>query len=169
MRLIYDSHSQFLAAVCSRFITDRDELKDVMQEAFVRIFTSLDKFSYRGEGSLRAWMRQVAVNEALKLLRSKRRKNKVDYVDELPETPECDEGDVELVPPKELQRMLKELPEHYRTVFNLFVFEEKSHREIASLTGITENNSATLVHRAKALLARKIRDYIERTGKKDGE
>ena len=55
--------------------------------------------------------------------------------------------------------MIRELPDGYRTIFNLYVIEEKSHREIAQLLGIKENSSASQLHRAKAMLAEKIRNY----------
>jgi RNA polymerase sigma-70 factor (ECF subfamily) len=67
----------------------------------------------------------------------------------------------EAVPLEVIQGMIRQLPDGYRTVFNLFVFEDKSHKEIASLLGIKENSSASQLFHAKALLARWIKDYIK--------
>ncbi len=167
MKQIYDCYSRYLAATCSRFLSDGDALKDVLQDSFVKIFTSIGSFDYRGQGSLKAWMRQIAVNEVLKLLRKRRRGDTVDYTRELPDTveDEVDEKDVAEIPAPVIQNMIKSLPEGYRTVLNLYVFEEKSHREIASLLGIAENTSASQLHRARALLARQITEYKKNIAK----
>ncbi len=167
MKQIYDCYSRYLAATCSRFLSDGDALKDVLQDSFVKIFTSIGSFDYRGQGSLKAWMRQIAVNEVLKLLRKRRRGDTVDYTRELPDTveDEVEEKDVAEIPAPVIQNMIKSLPEGYRTVLNLYVFEEKSHREIASLLGIAENTSASQLHRARALLARQITEYKKNIAK----
>lgn len=167
MKQIYDCYSRYLAATCSRFLSDGDALKDVLQDSFVKIFTSIRSFDYRGQGSLKAWMRQIAVNEVLKLLRKRRRGDTVDYTRELPDTveDEVEEKDVAEIPAPVIQNMIKSLPEGYRTVLNLYVFEEKSHREIASLLGIAENTSASQLHRARAFLARQITEYKKNIAK----
>lgn len=163
MKQIYDCYSRYLAAVCSRYVTAPSELRDVLQDAFVKIFDNLHRFEYRGEGSLRAWLRQVVVNEALKRLRDRKKSSTVEYRWEMPDMEsESDDADVGEVPPGVIQDMIKELPDGYRAVFNLYVFEEKNHREIASLLGITESTSASQLHRARAILARKITEYRKR-------
>ena len=159
MRELYDLHAGFLAGVCSRYITDRDEVNDVLQESFIRIFSSIRNFEHRGDGSLRAWMRRIAVNECLKSLR---RGRKLQYLQEVPEeiAGEEDEGPpLDGIPPEAIQEMIRRLPDGYRTVFNLFVFEDMSHREIAELLGIRENSSASQYLRARARLAKEIMEY----------
>ena len=165
IRQIYDCYSRYLAATCARFLPDPVEQKDVLQDSFVKIFTSLDKFSFKGEGSFKAWMRQISVNEALKVLRRKRRSMFVALDHDVPDDDVGDgeEPDVGDVPRQVIQDMVKDLPEGYRTVLNLYVFEEKSHREISRLLGITESTSASQLHRARKLLADKIREYKEKT------
>lgn len=161
MKRIYDCYSRYLAATCSRYLPGESDLRDVLQDSFVKIFSSLDKFEFRGEGSLKAWMRQVSVNEALKLIRRRKRNDTVEYKWDLPDTQEKDdpEPDVAEVPPSVIQKMIQALPEGYRTVLNLYAFEEKSHKEIAGLLGISESTSASQLHRARALLARQINEY----------
>lgn len=73
MKVIYDRYVEYLSAVCARYISGDDDRKDVLQESFVRIFTSLDKFCFRGEGSLKAWMIRIVVNESLRFLKKTRR------------------------------------------------------------------------------------------------
>ena len=161
MKRIYDCYSRYLAATCSRYLPGESDLRDVLQDSFVKIFSSLDKFEFRGEGSLKAWMRQVSVNEALKLIRRRKRNDTVEYKWDLPDTQEEDdpEPDVAEVPPSVIQKMIQALPEGYRTVLNLYAFEEKSHKEIAGLLVISESTSASQLHRARALLARQINEY----------
>lgn len=162
MRLLYERYIGYLTAVCSRYVIDRAMVKDILQDAFVKVFSKLDGFEYRGEGSLKAWMSRIVVNDSLKSLRSAGR---LKYVDELPDTE--GDGDIEgmpEVPVRELAEMIKSLPDGYRTVFNLFVFEKKSHKEIAGLLGIKEDSSASQFFRARAMLAKKIKEYWKKQG-----
>lgn len=162
MRAMYDYYAGFLTAVCSRYIINEDDLKDVLQDSFVKIFTSLDRFLYRGKGSLRAWMVRLVINEALSLLRQQERLNLVQTTWDLPDCTEEAEPDVEDVPPEVIHRLVRSLPTGYRTVLNLYVFEHKSHKEIAEMLHIKENSSASQLHRAKEMLAKGIMDYKKR-------
>ena len=110
-------------------------------------------------------MRQISVNEALKLIRKRKRSDTVEYKWDLPDKEQEEEPDVGNVPSAVIQKMIHALPEGYRTVLNLYAFEEKSHKEIAELLGITESTSASQLHRARAILARQIKDYKKRTEK----
>ena len=158
MRSFYERYAGYLTAVCSRYVVDRTNVKDILQEAFIKVFQSLDRFEYRGEGSVKAWITRIVVNDSLKYLRTSSRLN---FVDDLPDISEDDEPTLPQIPPAVVQEMIKALPDGYRTVFNLFVFEKKSHREIASLLGIKEDSSASQFFRARAMLARNIKNYIK--------
>lgn len=161
MKCLYDCHVGSLTAVASRYIPDDDDLKDVLQEAFVKIYMSIGKFQYRGKGSLRAWMTRIVVNEALDFIGSRKNTEPLGA-----ETDDCDEDetveepDVGNVPIEAIYEMIRHLPAGYRSVFNLYVFEGKSHKEIAGMLNIKENTSASQFHRAKALLAAKINEYL---------
>ena len=158
MKVLYDRYVGYLTAVCARYIPDDDEVKDILQEAFIKVFQSMDRFSWRGEGSLKAWLTRIVVNDSLKALR---RKKPLSLSATLAEPVEEEEPAFEAVPLPVIQGMIRQLPDGYRTVFNLFVFEDKSHKEIASLLGIKENSSASQLFHAKAMLARWIKDYIK--------
>ena len=157
-RALYERYVGYLTAVCSRYVPDRAAVKDILQDAFISIFTRIADFEFRGEGSLRAWMTRIVVNGALKSLRGSGR---LSYVEEIPDREQEDLETLPQVPPAILADMIKALPDGYRTVFNLFVFEKKSHKEIAELLGIKENSSASQFFRARALLARQIKDYLK--------
>ena len=158
MKMLYDRYVGYLTAVCARYIPDDDDVKDILQEAFIKAFQSMDRFSWRGEGSLKAWLTRIVVNDSLKALR---RKKPLSLTPTLAESVEEEEPAFESVPLQVIQGMIRQLPDGYRTVFNLFVFEDKSHKEIASLLGIKENSSASQLFHAKSLLARWIKEYIK--------
>ena len=157
-RVFYDRYAGYLTAVALRYVPDRSAVKDILQEAFLRIFDAVDRFEYRGEGSLRSWACRIVVNGALKSLRGQ---GKLQYVEDLPDVPEEEDVPVQQVPAAVLQRLIQDLPDGYRTVFNLYVFEKKSHREIAGLLGIKEDSSASQFFRARAQLARQIKAYLK--------
>lgn len=157
VKAIYDRYVSYLAAVCARYVSDEDDRKDVLQESLVKIFMSLDRFTPRGEGSLKAWMVRITVNEALRFLKKSAAQNIVEYAGELPDV--ADEPEVDGIPDDVVNGMILSLPPGYRMVFNLYVFEHKSHKEIAAMLGIGESSSASQFSRAKSLLAKWIREY----------
>lgn len=156
---LYRRHVRYLSALCSRYIADDEDIKDVLQESFIKIFTSLNSFTYRGEGSLKAWMARITLNETIKFVRRKNRLA-LSYIEDA-DMDIADSGSIETedIPTETLYQFIRELPEGYRTVFNLYVIDNKSHKEIASLLGIKENTSASQLHKAKAMLVQKIKQY----------
>ncbi len=163
VKKLYDTWSGYLFALCTRYITDKNIAEDVLQDSFIKILSSFDSFTWKGEGSLKAWISRITVNEALQYLRKQKKLNFVEYSDALPDKSDDEnEPQVDGIPPAVLKKMIQELPDGYRTVFNLFVFEEKSHKEIAEMLGITESTSASQFHRARKILAQKIRDYVKK-------
>ena len=159
MKALYDRYAGFLTAVCSRYIENKEDVKDLMQDSFIRIFSSIGSFEYRGKGSLKAWMSRIVINNTLKYIRDNIQKGMISIDEDIPDVPDEEIPEISEIPPSLIQEMIRRLPEGYRTVFNLFVFEGKSHKEIAMLLGIKENSSASQLHRAKALLAGWIREY----------
>lgn len=156
---LFEVYSGNLTYICSRYIIDIDNVHDVLQNSFIKMFRSIESFQYRGNGSLRAWMSRIVVNESLIFLKKNSDfKNCIDD-SELPDMTVEEEPDLQHIPEAVIMEMIRDLPEGYRTVFNLFVFEEKSHKEIAEIMGIAENSSASQFHRARAALAQKIREY----------
>ena len=160
---VYARYAKYLTGVCARYIIEDEDIKDVLQESFIKIFTKADTFRYAGEGSLKAWMAQVTVNEALQHLRNEKRQGLVIFDDErmTDRSDETDEDpDISKLSTDELLNLIRELPPGYRAVFNLYVIEGKRHREIAQLLGIQEATSASQLMRAKRQLAKRIREYI---------
>lgn len=158
-RQLYSCYVRYLTAVCSRYIADDESLKDVLQDSFLKIFSSVGSFQYRGEGSLKGWMTRIALNESLKFLRQAGRLQFADLRDEMNAIPD-DNPDTTAVPSNVIHSIIRSLPDGYRTIFNLYVIEEKSHKEISTLLNIKESTSASQLHRAKAMLATRIKQYL---------
>ena len=158
-REFYTHYAESLAGICSRYIANEEDLKDVFQNALIHIFSHIGDFEYRGEGSLQNWASRIVVNESLKFLRSTKRHELLLLDHEVIDEHEDEDPPISNVPPDEIHRMVSELPTGCRTIFNLYVFENKSHQEIASLLGIKVNSSASQLSRAKNLLAKKITAY----------
>lgn len=157
LRRLYDRYSGYAMAIGLRYIPECEEVRDVLQDSFVKIFTGIGRFDYRGEGSLKSWVSRIVANCSIDYLK------KNEYLlttDEMPDSAEEEETDVGDVPPDILDGMIGQLPTGYRLVLNLFVFEQLSHREIAQRLGITESASTSQFFRAKKMLQKMIREYI---------
>ncbi|MDR0939661.1 MAG: sigma-70 family RNA polymerase sigma factor [Mediterranea sp.] len=159
---LYERYAGRMLGICLRYAGDRDTAEDLLHDGFLRAFRYFDKFNWRGEGSLRAWMERLMANVALQYLRDKNVLSQAQPIDEVRELSddEPDADDIERVPEEVLMKFIGELPTGYRTVLNLYIFEEKSHREIARLLGINEKSSASQFFRAKHLLAKRIKEWI---------
>ena len=148
-----------MMAVCLRYCREEETARDLLHDGFIRVFTKIG--SYKGKGSFEGWLRRIFVNLALEHYRSE--KQKVKFMDEYGylssnevELQEDDLLDIGDIPRAEVLEMIRSLPPGYRTVFNLFIFEEMSHKEIARELGINEAASRSQFFRAKSLLQKKI-------------
>lgn len=160
---LYERYAGRLLALCLRYAGDRETAQDLLHDGFLKIFDSFDKFSWRGDGSLKAWMERVMVNIVLQHLRKNDVMNQSSALENVPDIyQEPDTSATEAIPNDVLMKFIGELPPGYRTVFNLYVFEEKSHKEIAQLLGINEKSSASQLVRAKATLAHKVREWMRK-------
>jgi len=148
-----------MMTVCLRYSKEEETARDLLHDGFIRVFTQIG--SFRGKGSFEGWLRRIFVNLALENYRKEKLKNR--FLEEYgmqhsieQEAPDDDPLDIGDIPREEVLDMIRDLPQGYRTVFNLFIFEEMSHREIADLLGINEAASRSQFFRAKSLLQKKI-------------
>lgn len=160
-RELYTLYSKQMLAVCYRYTGDMDTAYDVLHDGFIKIFTH---FTFRGECALGTWVTRVMVTQAIDYLRKQQRFNRLVVTEEqLPDI--ADETEVaeagSRLSEELLMKFVAELPDGCRTVFNLYVFEEKSHKEIAELLHIKEHSSTSQLHRAKSLLVKRIKEYID--------
>ena len=151
-----------LRAMCLRYVPVPDDAEDLMQDAFVHILTSLDHFEWRGEGSLWMWMKRITSNLAVDRLRRQPELVRMSAEDELVPDEEPTVDDIDRLSEETLLGFIAALPVGYRTVFNLVCMEGMSHREAAGLLGIAEKSSASQLAHARALLAKNIKDYLQR-------
>ena len=161
---LYARYARHLTSVCYRYIIDYEDVKDTLQESFIKIFTKGSSFNYKEEGSLKAWLRQIVVNESLAFLKKKGRQGLVVFDDKLmtdvSEEPEEDMSILPKIPIDVLYQMIRALPPGNRIVFNLYAIEGRTHKEIAELLGIQETTSISQLSRAKKMLAKKIKKYV---------
>ncbi|MGL5980359.1 MAG: RNA polymerase sigma factor [Phocaeicola sp.] len=163
---LYERYAGHLLAICIRYLGSREVAEDVLHDGFILLFRSFDKFTFQGEGSLKAWMSRIMINESLGYLRRNKLLQAEVLVEELPDVVEEKEEEVDEIAESLLLEWISELPDGYRTVFNLYVFEEKSHKEIAQLLGITEHTSSSQYFRAKSKLIKRVNEY--KKGREDG-
>ncbi len=160
-REFYEQYAGQMFGICFRYSGDRDTAQDLLHDGFIKAYSSFNKFTYRGEGSLRAWLSRVMVNVSLDYLRKNEASRQTLTLDQIPETmEEPQEEDVSVIPHQVLMKFIAELPEGYRTVFNLYAMEKMSHKEIAEKLGINERTSSSQFFRAKKLLAKRINEYL---------
>ena len=146
---IYQIFSAKMFALCLRFSKDRADAEDTLQDGFIKIFTSIGQ--YTGKGSFEGWMKRIMINTAME----KFRKNPPLQIDN-------EDIDEEVSIPEEvLADFVNQLPERYKMVFNLYVIEEMSHKDIAALLGINEGTSKSNLARAREILKRKVKEYLD--------
>lgn len=153
---LYDRYAGHLMALCQRYVGDHTAAEDLLHDSFLRIFQSIRRFEWRGEGSLRGWMDRVTVNLCIEYLRSRRPRGLLQaLVAEEPAEEPTSEW-LDQFTAEELFEEVCHLPEGYRTIFNLYYLEGLSHREIADLMGIREHSSSSQLARARTALARRL-------------
>ncbi len=149
---IYKMYYGKMKAVCLRYANDVDEAKDILQEGFIRVFSQLEK--YNGKGSFEGWMRRIMVNLSIDFYRKKKHfsaieiENNLQLADELDEEHDSSAEHYDFEP-HEIIEAMQHLSPVYRTVFNLYVFEDFSHQDIADKLGINIGTSKSNYAKAK--------------------
>ncbi|MBA3682209.1 MAG: RNA polymerase sigma factor [Bacteroidetes bacterium] len=151
---LYNMLAPKLLGVCLRYMEDRDEAEDVMQDTFVKIFTNIR--SFKGTGNFEGWAKRIASNTALTALK---KKNKIYFERnlELVENIDFSEEEQQQLSINEIMSCMNALPIGYRTIINLFLMEEFSHAEIAEKLNITESTSRSQYARARQALMKLIK------------
>ena len=155
---LYRRFSPRMYAVCLRYAGSSEEAEDILQEGFIKVFKKLD--SFRSEGSFEGWIRRIFVNTAIEHFRRKR------YL--MPVT-EKEENTIEGkylsvlddLAARDIMALVQELSPGYRTVFNMYVVEGYTHKEIADMLGISEGTSKSQLSRAKVILQDMVKQFID--------
>lgn len=150
-QMLYKHYAGLMYGICLRYTGNKADAEDVLQDGFVKIYLNISRF--RNEGSFEGWMKRIMVNTALCFLRLKTKNQFITLEKEIPDIIEEDENIDYGIPPGELMNMIQALPHGSRMIFNLYVMEEYSHREISEMLGISEGTSKSQLSRARKILA----------------
>ncbi len=135
--------------ICSRYASHREEAKEILNDAFFKVFTKLDK--YQGDQSFKSWLNRILVNTAIDHYRKRRHDEQtIDLVHA--SHLRTEESPLEQLSAKELLALVQQLPPSYRMVFNLHVVEGYSHPEIAEKLGISKGTSKSNLSKARLKL-----------------
>lgn len=145
---LYEKYSSRMMGVCLRYTSKREEAQDLLQDGFIKVFQNISSFKFNGEFA--GWVKKIMVNTALEHIR----KRKIVF-----EKLYDEQGDTDYETPieaqhdaKDLIRLLQQLPQGYRTVFNLYAIEGYTHKEIAERLDIEEGTSKSQYARARAYI-----------------
>lgn len=150
-RRLYDSYNRVLYGICLRYASHAEEAQDILQDGFIKIFSKLD--TYKREGSFEGWMKRIIIHTAIEYYRKKKDISTLDDVQLGLEYAISDEKNLEV---EEILKLIQEMPQGYRMVFNLYAIEGYSHAEIAKKMNISEGTSKSQYARAKTYLQTKI-------------
>lgn len=150
---LYRDYSEQLFVLCLKYSANYEQAKDLLQDSFIKIFQNIEQF--RGEGAFEGWMTRIVINTAIKRSKINGTHLRIleDYSEEIVEDLDDEHLSLDF-----LIKIIQELPEAYRLVFNLYVMEEHSHKEIAEMLGISEGTSKSNLARARI----KLRESIKR-------
>lgn len=150
---LYMQTSSKMLAVCMRYAKDRMEAEDVLQMGYIKVFQKVKE--YRGDGSFEGWIRRVMVNTAIESYRKNLRSMNVVPIEDAYEQPAAG-FDFSRLGMQDLMRLIQKLADGYRVVFNMYIIEGYSHKEISETLGISEGASKSQLSRARAILREEI-------------
>jgi RNA polymerase sigma-70 factor (ECF subfamily) len=164
---LYDRYAPSLLSLCFRYAGNMQDAEDILHDGFIKIIKSLPGFDPRPDSSLEAWMKRIMTNTALNFIRDHARERKHLDLDKFQDKINlADDGPTDLdlshlpVNQDQVLQFIAELPSGYRTVFNLYVFEEYSHKEICELLKCSESTSKSQLSKARAVLRAKIFELV---------
>jgi RNA polymerase sigma factor (sigma-70 family) len=159
-KVVYERFAGKMLAVCTRYCANRDDAEEVMLDGFMRVFEKIEQF--REDGSFEGWIRRVMVTESLMFLRKNKQWRQEIPIEDV--TIETDYAWADTaVNENDLLRIVNQLPDGYRTVFNLYAIEGYSHAEIAEMLGISEGTSKSQLSRARMLLQTNLKKLEQET------
>ena len=152
---LYNLYAKQMLNISNRIVNNRMEAEDVLQESFINAFTRLS--SYRGDASFGSWLKRIVINKSLNVVRKKKQFFEDINEEIIGEELEEKRDDVEYSV-KDIHDAMKELPDGYRVVFSLYMFEDLSHSEIAEQLDISVNTSKSQLSRAR----RKMKELMQK-------
>ena len=147
---LYQRFSPRMLGVCYRFAKNREDAEDMLQEAFIKIFTQIGQF--RNEGALEGWIRRIVVHTCINVLKKNKKFSDSVDISYAYEVSIREESIPAIIQAKQIVECIRLLPLGYRTVLNLYAIEGYSHKEIGQMLDIEESTSRSQYTRAKAML-----------------
>ena len=164
---LHNRYAPVLLGLSMRYCGNLGDAEDVLHDAFIKILSNVDSFIERPNSSFEGWMKRITVNTALNFIRGRSKYRKWVELDEGSENLPQDDLEPDslseiggLLSRDEILQMICDLPEGYRAVFNMYVFDEFSHKEIAEILGCTENTSKSQLFKARAVLRKKVLETV---------
>ncbi|MEN0047286.1 MAG: RNA polymerase sigma factor [Bacteroidota bacterium] len=155
-RTLYEQYRTPMFLLCLRYMPTREDAEDVLQEGFIKVFRDLKQFDSK-KAKLKTWMNRVFINTALEHLRSKKRIFKTEEIEPYEDLRVTDDEIFSKLSVQELVGMISMLPTGYRIVFNMYVIEGYTHREIAESLDISVSTSKSQLFKAKAMLRKQVK------------
>jgi len=149
-RQLYELYCEEAFGICRRYARNDQEAEDMLQSAFFNVYKYLK--TYEGRGSFSAWIRKVIVHNCLAYLKQHRQMYRNIEISDQYEMVERIHPTTSHLEKEDLLKMIQQLPDGYRQVFNLFAIEGYSHREIAAKLGIAESTSRSQLTKARRIL-----------------
>ena len=150
---LYRQTAPKMLVVCMRYAKDKMEAEDVLQMGYIKIFQKINE--YRGDGAFEGWIRRVMVNTAIESYRKNLRTMNVVPIEDAYDQPSTG-FDFSRLGMQDLLKVIQKLADGYRVVFNMYIIEGYSHKEIAETLGISEGASKSQLSRARAILKEEI-------------
>ena len=150
---LYNQYASKMYGVCLNYSKDATEAEDNLQDGFIRVFTKITQYSFKG--SFEGWMRRIMVNTSLEKFRKNHHLYPVEDMMAF-ESVQNPEETLSAISAEDLLKIIQELPPRYRMVFNLYAIEGYSHQEIAELMSINEGTSKSNLSRARVILQKKV-------------
>jgi RNA polymerase sigma factor (sigma-70 family) len=156
---LYERYAPKMYGVCLRYAGNAEEAEDILQEGFIKVFGKIG--SFRREGSFEGWIRRIFVNTAIEQYRKKIYLQPIgDYEENTVEGSYL--SVLDQMAEKDIIQLVQQLSPGYRTVFNMYVVEGYTHRQIAESLGISEGTSKSQLSRAKLILQQLVQQFIEK-------
>ncbi|NND07605.1 MAG: sigma-70 family RNA polymerase sigma factor [Saprospiraceae bacterium] len=156
-RALFDCYKRATFALCLRYARDKFQAQDMLQEGFIKVFKDLASYN-ASKGALWTWMRRVIINACLQYIRKNRKFEQECFIGEETDVVQYEDVSSSSYSPRDLLSYLQQLPNGYRTVFNLHVMEGYTHPEIAEILNISINTSKSQLSKAKAFLRKCLKE-----------
>lgn len=155
---IYNKYSGIMYSICLRYMNSHNDAQDALQEGFIKVYNKISSYSF--SGSFEGWMKRIFINTSIELIRKKKYHQDIDYLkeSEIKMTSKIEVGSMDA---KKMIDIIQKLPQGYRTVFNMYIIDGYSHKEISEVLSISESTSKSQLFKARKQLQIKLKGWFE--------